>query len=370
MSKITKDNKGITLVALILTIIIMLILVSVTTYTGIDIYKESRVSAFVSQMQLIQKKIDDAKNTKTIDELLLLGDAVNSINQTNTINLAFSNNEISSNDANSYRYFTKDKLLELFDVDDAYDDVLVNFTTREIVSLNGVEYKGKTYYTQYQLPNGQKVISSDYFSRNLAFSLETLSDGLNCVVTIDHVSINNGTISFAETDIYGNKTNWQTVTNCTEQEHEYKTNISKSGNYTFKLKDNADDNYIEKTIVIILTNKPKTNIDLQPYTYGVENSKMWAYVQKDGVNYVWIPRLAYKTNTDTNFREIKFIKGNSNIATDNTYINNEWTTPNKFTLDDGTKLTGVWVNVESPNQENLDMINLLNDTSRTVLTTI
>lgn len=371
LKKITKDNKGITLIALILTIIIMLILVSVTTYTGIDTYKESKVTAFVSQMQLIQSKVDNIKNEKTIDELMLFGEDANSSNQISSINSAFSNSEITSNDINSYRYFTKSKLLEIFDIEEAYDDVMINFTTREVVSLNGVEYKGTKYYTQYKLPNGQSIVNSEvYVPRELAFNLETSIDGLNCSLTINHISITNGTLSFAETDLEGNKSNWQMVTNYTEKDNEYTANISKSGNYTFRLQDNTSkDNYLEKTIVITLTNRPKTNLILEFYDYGVDSS-LWAYTQKDSINYVWIPRFVYKTNTDANNTSIKFIKGNSNISTDNTYINNDWMLHDKFTADNGTELTGVWINVDSLNQAGLNMIDLLNDNTRTILTEI
>ncbi len=371
MNKITKDNKGITLVALIMTIILMLILVSVTTYSGINSYKNAQVTKFVTQMQLIQAKVDDLVSSKTIEEL-------NSMNlqlpktqdQQNAISSAISNKEVKTNDINTYKVFSKEDILNILDVEDVQNDIMVNFETREIISAKGIEYDGKTYYTQYKLPNGQTVINNDNLTkRELNFELRNSIDGLNCGVTISNISITNGTLSFADTDIDGNKTNWQTITNYTEKENEYKTNISKSGNYTFKLQDNTSNEIVQKTISIALTNRPKTNSVLQQYNY-VGNSNEWAYVQKDNVYYVWIPRFAHKTNTDTNSKEIKFIKGNSNIATDNTYINEDWTVPDKFTSNDGTKLTGVWVNVDSVKQEGLDMIDLLNDTSKTILTTI
>lgn len=369
MKNITKDNKGITLVALIMTIIIMLILTSVTVYTGLNTYKFSKVNAFVTEMQLIQSKVDEIKNTKTIDELLQLGTEVNS---SNAINEAFSNNEISSNDASTYRYFTKEMLLEVFDIEDAYDDIMINFTTREVVSVRGIEYEGNQYYTQYKLPNGQTIINNSIStSRDLTFALRTSINGLNCTITIDNISVANGTMSFAETDLEGNIiSGWQTITNYTEKENTYSANISKSGNYTFKLQDNTDtNNYIEKTIVIALTNKPKTNLSLS-YNYGAD-SDIWAYATStDGSNYVWIPRFAYKTNTETSITEIKFIKGNSNIATDNTYIDNTWSVHDKFTTSEATEITGIWVSVETINQTGLDMITLLNDTTRTTLTEI
>lgn len=366
MNKITKDNRGITLVALIITIILMLILVSVTTYSGINSYKNAQVTKFVTQMQLLQAKVDDLVSSKTIEEL-------NSMNlqtpttqeQQNTINSAANNEEVTTNNVNEYKVFTKEDVLNILDVEDVQNDIMVNFTTREIVSLVGIEYEGKTYYTQYKLPNGQAVINNESVSRDLSFTPTISIDGLNATITISDIKITNGTLSYKEqSDNYA-----QTITNYTEKGKEYKINISKSGKYVFILRDNTSDKTSEVQEVITLTNKPKTNSNLDQYNYGKDSTE-WAYMQRDGVNYVWIPRFAYKTNTDTNSTEIKFIKGNSNIATDNSYINDEWETPKDFTLNDGTKLTGIWIKVDSENQENLDMINLINDTSKTILTTI
>lgn len=367
MNKITKDNRGITLVALIMTIILMLILVSVTTYSGINSYKNAQVTKFVTQMQLLQAKVDDLVSSKTIEELNSMDlQTPTTQEQQNAINSAANNEEVTSNDVNEYKVFTKEDVLNILDVEDVQNDIMVNFTTREIVSLVGIEYEGKTYYTQYKLPNGQTVINNESVSRDLSFTPEILIDGINSTVTFKDIKITNGTLSYKEqSDNYS-----QTITNYTEKGKEYKINISKSGIYKFKLQDNTSNGNEEVEEIIVLTNKPKTSSSLDQYNYGKDDSTKWAYMQKDGVNYVWIPRLAYKTNTDTNSRDIKFIKGNSNIATDNSYINEEWTVPDKFTSNDGTKLTGVWVNVDSGNQENLDMIDLLDDNSRTVLPTI
>ena len=167
----------------------------------------------------------------------------------------------------------------------------------------------------------------------------------------------------------GNKSNWQPVTNYTEKD-KYTANIPKSGKYIFRLQDNtAKDNYTEESIVITLTNRPKTSSSLEGYNYGGVDSELWAYALKDSVNYVWIPRFVYKVNSDDTI-DIKFIKGNSNTATDNTYINSEWTLHDKFTTDDGTGLTGIWVSVDSQKEKGLNMIDLLNDTTRTTLVEI
>lgn len=363
MNKITKDNRGITLVALIITIILMLILVSVTTYSGINSYKNAQVTKFVTQMQLLQAKVDDLVSSKTIEELNSMDlQTPTTQEQQNAINSAFNNEEVTSSNVDEYKVFTKEDVLNKLDVEDVQNDIMVNFATREIVSLVGIEYEGETYYTQYKLPNGQTIINSSSVSRNLDFTPEVVIDGINSSIAFKDISITNGTLSYKEqNDNYS-----QTITNYTEKEKEYKINISRSGIYTFKLQDNTSSENKEIQEIIMLTNKPKTSSNLDQYNYG-EDSTKWAYMQKDGVNYVWIPRFVYKADS----KEIKFIKGNSNIATDNTYINDEWEISDRFTSNDGTtKLTGVWVNVDNANQENLDMISLINDNSKTILRTI
>lgn len=374
MNKITKDNKGITLVALIITVILMLILASVATYTGLNTYKNAKVNKFVTQMQLLQAKVDDLVGSKTIEELNSMDlQTPTTQEQQNAINSAFNNGEVTTNDASKYKVFTKNDVLNILDVENIENDIMVNFETREIVCLNGIQYNGEIYYTQYKLPYGQTIVNNDNSNQRAAdLRLEFLIDGLNCEVTITNISITNGTLSFAES-VEGNAINWQTITNYTEKENEYKINISKTGSYIFKLQDNTDnDEYVEvATARIVLINKPNTNLDLNPYWYTIHRdsptySSRWAYAEKDGINYVWIPRFVYKTNIDTNSTDIKFIKGNSNIATDNTYINDEWILHDKFTASDGTGLTGVWVTVDSPNQYGLDMIELLDSDAKTL----
>ena len=239
---------------------------------------------------------------------------------------------------NKFRYISRENLELQLDITDIEDDVLVNFETREVVSTTGVEYGGKKYYTQYKLPNGQALVYSEATTRNIAFGLDLSISGLNATVAISNISINNGTLSFAETELLGNTTNWQTINNYTEKEKTYTANIS-------------------KTIVITLTNKPKTNIDLENYDYGAD-SNFWAYVEKNGITYLWIPRFVYDSNN-----KIKYVKGNSKITTDETYIGDDWTTHSKFT-DNGTELTGIWV--ETSRQAGLNMIELLNSDLQTL----
>lgn len=234
MKRITKDNNGITLIALIITIILMLILVSVTTYTGLDTYKNTQVTKFVTQMQLLQAKIDDLIETKTSEELDSLQlQEVTTTEQQNAINSAYKNQEIITNTLGSYKVFTESDILNILDVEDFQSDIMVNLETREIVSLDGIEYKGTTYYTQYRLPNGQTVIANNAITRDLSFTL--LFDEMNSIITVKDIKITNGTLTYKkENDNY-----WQIITNYTERGKSYDISISKSDNYIFKLQDNT-----------------------------------------------------------------------------------------------------------------------------------
>lgn len=345
MKTITKDNKGITLVSLIITIIIMSILVSVVTYSGIDTYKNAKITNFVAQMQLIQTKVDELVESKTIEEINDLGlQGITTEEQENAINSAYYNNqEITTNEISRYKVFTTTELLNIFDIEDIESEIMVNFTTREVVSVNGIEYDGTEYYTQYKLPNGQAVIqNTTKTNRNLEFNIEQpIIDGLNATITIKNIEITNGTLKYKEQ----NDNYWQTITNYTKAGDEYTIAISKSGTYEFVLTDNVtgeSSNTNKKTL--LLANAPNTNKQTDVYDYSL-NSDSWAKVEYNGIDYVWIPRFAYKTDDEGNNKQIKFLKGNSNIATDNTYIDDTWTIHEKFT-NNGIELTGVWINID------------------------
>ena len=394
MEKLTKENKGITLVSLIITIILMLILTSVTTYSGINTYKRMQVTKFITQMQLIQVKVDELKDNKSIEDLLKMGEVVPNGKQA-IITTAQNKGEVADAEIDSYRYFSSQDLEQELDLEDGINgEILVNFATREVVSTTGIEYENEKYYTQYLLPNAQTIIqynSNNSIERKLDFNIDVVIDGLNATVKINGnktievdgtetlkengLEITNATLSYKKE---GSKY-WNTITNYTEKGKEYSILISESDTYEFKITDNiTGENSNEKATdettpekvpeknkkKILLTNKPKTEKEINSYNYSM-TSENWAYTTDEkGNSYVWIPRFAYKTNEETEkIEKIKFIKGNSDIATDNSRINNTWTVHQRFVdPTNGEKLTGIWVQsgvLDGLN--NIDMVTVLNN---------
>lgn len=355
MVKMKNNQKGITLVALTITIILMLVLATVTSYSIIDSYRKSKIMKFITEMQLIQDKVDELAQK---GQLYSIGQPASTKEEgTRTLAAVAAKKELQSGDEINqeyYRYLSINDIANYLDIDDATSDILVNYKTREVISVDGVEYNGELHYTQYNLPGGQKIIFGDTYSgREMqAVTVSPTIDGLNATLTISNITITNGTLSYK----LSSSEAWTTITNYTKAGDSYEVSISVSGIYTFKLIDNIDSNTsVETEFNIVLTNAPKLEEDMtlknDSYNYTNYDSDFstWSYATKPNVafEFVWIPRYAYDGEGN-----IKFIRGNSRIATDDTYLDEEtWTVPLKF----NKNATGIWV--EASQRDLLPLIN-------------
>ena len=328
-------NKGITLVSLIITIIILIILATVGTYTGLETYEQAKVTKFVANMQAIQQKVDLIVKEQNV--LTRYGIALTT-EQKDQLNAIISNQPsalmTSSGNSESLRYFNKGLLKSQLELDNIDDDIIVNFQNREVISLNGVEYEEEMYYTQYNLPNGQYLIVQEEEEA----SLETIKYINGLMATIVAIpNIDNGILQYKE----DSSSLWITLAEKTENGAQYRVVLQKSEDYNFRLAKNGSQDYVEEDITIKLANPPIDENGLpitgQVYDYSQDSSK-WAYKTQSGNMYIWVPRFAYKRD------DIKFIKGNSNIATDETLLDSTWTVPDGF---DNENVTGKWVQVRS-----------------------
>lgn len=360
-----KGNKGITLLALIITIVVTLIIVSITIRVGTEDITYSKMVKFITYMQIIQKRVDILAESDNYENLgaNLTSTQIAALNK-----ILESKNETFTTNSNSetLKYFNSNTMASQLEIDNIDDEIFIDFATREVISLNGIEHEGEIYYTQYFLPGGQKLIAAtDTNTEDVSFDSITANiDGLNGTFTIAGISITNGTLSYST-----NKNTWVVVTNYTIANQPVETgNITKSGIYYFKLTSNitGDDNGIEDeehgtidypSITLNLTNSPKLAEGLEMvrdnYNYSnLENQENWAYAKNSSnssLEYVWIPRFAYETADNTN---ILFLRGTSDITTNGGHITADWTVPSQF-KDGNTELTGVWVKTDSYNTNNI-----------------
>lgn len=160
-----KDERGITLVVLVITVIIMAILVSTGVRYGISSYDKVKLQNFSYEMQQIQGRVDSVAQKMKMDEssyFIYLDGKTMGVN-VGASKLALETLKkvkridylgASSSDKNLYpvtgeaiyRYYSARSLEEDLDVKNASQDVIINFKTREVISVNGIKYDGKIYY--------------------------------------------------------------------------------------------------------------------------------------------------------------------------------------------------------------------------------
>lgn len=334
MKKVVKQNKlqkGITLIALVVTIIIMLILIGTVMYflfgenSIIDRSKEAKFKTNFSQIQekvnlyMVDKETDDIINgtAKTIYEKLPLANKINEEEKTAfTDHLKAEIQEVSGRDdiTNVNLYFIdKEKIASK-----QKHKYMIDIDTLQIYDIEGEKFFKKWHHTLH----GVKIQESD--------STTIVDDTVK--------TTKEGKIGWLAPNMKGFN--------------------SESTYLIYYNKENTSD-IKEVLITDYIANGKKNKIEENEKTYVLDsyNEKMWANVKTtaNGLEcwWVWIPRYAYKVNTNEQQIEIVFVDLQNNpigeisdydtINTTTTVdFNTEYTVHPAFDVD-GRKLQGIWV---------------------------
>lgn len=152
-----KDNKGITLISLLITIIVMLIIVSVSINIGRESLDNTRLQAFYTQLSIIQKRVDDiastnesyiASNGSTI-YLMEQGTSYSSLSgdkQETLKNIIQKEGTGLALNYTKFRYFTIQQLENILGLKDMVDDVFIDFSSRTIIAEKGINISGTEYH--------------------------------------------------------------------------------------------------------------------------------------------------------------------------------------------------------------------------------
>ena len=144
-----KSNKGITLIIVIMTVVLLTILMGLVITSSIDTYNKSKFLSFETNMKLNQKKVDMALEERIDYETL--GQPLNDEQRSRlaTIIANDNNNMISTEDpsAETLRYFSSNDINEDFELSDIRGEFVINFANREVISLDGAEKNNVMYYT-------------------------------------------------------------------------------------------------------------------------------------------------------------------------------------------------------------------------------
>lgn len=143
----SKNSKGITLVSLVITIILLMLITSVTVYTGSNVIKQVNLQNVNTDMMLIKAKVktmeEQAKFNK--DNSNYKGTPLIDVHDNKKIDKLVDEGIVE--DITKYYLLSKEDLnsmgLEKIDIADGY---LVNYESEEIIYVRGLKKDDNTYH--------------------------------------------------------------------------------------------------------------------------------------------------------------------------------------------------------------------------------
>lgn len=251
-----RNEKGITLISLVIIIIVMLIIAGIVTYSGTETIYKSKKVAFISEMEIIQGKVNTIYEKRKLNQedkeyYNNLGQEI-SVIETNKINTI-----LGDSSSDGFRYFSKDNLKEL-DIQNINQDVIINFDTREVISIDGIEIEGIIYYKLKDIPNyegyGIEYTKKDTQQPTFNIDVIELENSWKFIlrdITYDN-NINGGTVSYK----LHKDTNWIIEDNVSFE-------VDKPGLYDIKLTDKVGNS----TVKTIYTNNEIYIENFETYNY-------------------------------------------------------------------------------------------------------
>ena len=190
MKKI-KEEKGITLMVLVVMIIILLILASVGIISWKQAIDYAAYNEFTSELKVMQTKVNELNQNNKTDIGEKLADnqiSVLEIDEIKKIIYKDKTNEEIEQVKNGFRYCSKEWIKENLELDSVTRPYLINVEKRYVVSYIGFEYKDKVYYMTEQLENGQYNV--EYNNKNPqtgSFEINTQKEGNRWKVEVSNI---------------------------------------------------------------------------------------------------------------------------------------------------------------------------------------
>ena len=153
------ENKGITLISLVITVAILIILASVGISSGVGILQQSKLNKFTAEMEIMQTEVNELYDRyKDGEDVLSIGKDLDE-----QANKVFTSEESGISDSTDYKYYDR-ATIESLRIEGTEGEFYVNVKNRSVISHDGFEYEGETYYTLEQLPNG--LYNVEYEDKN------------------------------------------------------------------------------------------------------------------------------------------------------------------------------------------------------------
>ncbi len=157
-----EDNKGITLTALVITIIILLILATTAVYTGTETIQNSKLTAFNTEMSIIQSQVDSMQNIIDQDNKI---DGISIFEKGRPIDMndpaiKTLTKDLPEIDLTDFRSYNKEDIEKYLGIDKINQvvPVLINLKTASVISVKGIKYQEDIYHRLEDLPDSIKKI--------------------------------------------------------------------------------------------------------------------------------------------------------------------------------------------------------------------
>ena len=260
-----KNEKGITLVALIITVVILLILTTISVSSGVESVRDTRKKAFYTQMEIIEKRVDSiaATNESYVDtngDIQYIKEQGTQLTaeQITKVSSILEEKEITNVPVEGFRYFTKKEVETILDISDFNDNLFINFNARAVIADNGVQIGNTTYHMHQNKMYfvEQNTTKNTGTIQSLSYTLTPYGDDSYKVVVTPSNQI--GDISGTGYVKYK-----KTTSNYWETRNDNTIIIEPNIDYNIVYYDVSGQNSIEKTIIVQIVDDTITVVEDQ-----------------------------------------------------------------------------------------------------------
>ena len=186
MKRKTNNQKGVTLISLVITIIVLLILAGIGITSGVQTIKSSKQTKFTTEMKIMQVEANELydayKNNKEIEVngTKYKGEEIKNIGKNITeaggkASEVFTQDASGITDSTGYKYYNED-IIKGLGIDGVENEYFVNVEKRSVVAVIGVDFDGKVCYTVAQLPDGLYNIDYNDTQKEIDFELASQTE--------------------------------------------------------------------------------------------------------------------------------------------------------------------------------------------------
>ena len=168
-----KQEKGITLVALVITVLVMSILAGTAISSGRSIIDSNKVMAFIQELKVVQSEVNvivekQKQGNTSYDAIGIEVSRLDTETMTKLVKGPLQGK--TAEEIIDFKYYRVSDLQQM-GIENVNQSVLINLKTREVISVNGIEDAGKMCYKLEDFP------SESYNVQEIATIESTLKEG-------------------------------------------------------------------------------------------------------------------------------------------------------------------------------------------------